>query len=81
MKITSLKNPTWVDEDNINCIATFEQLGGEEIPFTASKNDVMPYGVEIFNRLISGEFGAIAPTEPQIALPTESSGNTGVTVL
>ena len=31
----------------------------EELPFNATPHDSMPYGVELFNRAIAGEFGPI----------------------
>lgn len=35
----------------------------EVLPFGASPHDSMPYGVELFNRAMAGEFGEIAPFE------------------
>jgi hypothetical protein len=44
----------------INCIVKFSKFDIEQ-PFSANKNDPEEHGREIFARLISGEFGTIAP--------------------
>ena len=36
----------------------------EDVPFTASIDDVEPHGVEIYNRAINGDFGPIAEYQP-----------------
>ena len=36
----------------------------EVMPFGATSYDPMPYGVELYNRAVAGEFGPIAPFVP-----------------
>lgn len=62
-RLTSIKNPTWSNEDHtsIDCMITTSQFGERELPFTASPNDPSPHGVKIFNDLVSGAYGEIAP--------------------
>ena len=59
--LTSVKNPSWGDEAHtfINCIITTSQLGNEELPFTASPNDVEAHGRAIFADIVSGSYGPI----------------------
>jgi len=59
--ITSLKNPVWVNDEQINCIITLDVLGDEQLPFTASSNDVEEHGRIIFQELVNGQYGPIAP--------------------
>lgn len=59
------KNPIWDDEtgNGIFVIAKFEEIG-EELPFLATNYDTVPHGIDLFNRIIAGEFGEIAPYVP-----------------
>lgn len=59
--ITSLKNPVWVNDEQINCIITLDVFGDEQLPFTASSNDVEEHGRIIFQELVDGRYGPIAP--------------------
>ena len=59
--ITSLKNPVWVNDEQINCIITLDVFGDEQLPFTASSNDVEEHGRIIFQELVNGQYGPIAP--------------------
>ncbi|MCK9917859.1 hypothetical protein MXD81_52845 [Microbacteriaceae bacterium K1510] len=65
IEILSARNPKWVGEDGraINCLVKTNTLV-EEVPFTASMDDVEPHGRELFARCVAGEFGEIAPVEP-----------------
>lgn len=64
MKVTYryVREPHWSNDErsSINCHVFFENLG-LEVPFTASPLDSEPHGREIFERCVSGEFGAVAP--------------------
>lgn len=66
MKINyrDVRDPQWSSSErsSINCQVFFEHLG-HEVPFTASPLDSEPYGREIFERCVSGEFGAVAAEE------------------
>lgn len=59
--LTSVKNPVWGDEAHtyIDCIITLSHLGDEELPFTASPNDVEEHGRVIFTDLVAGKYGSI----------------------
>src|SRR3569832_2367478 len=57
----SVRAPRWSNENHtaIDCFVTTNTLK-TEVPFTASPNDVEPYGRKLFARCIAGEFGPIA---------------------
>jgi hypothetical protein len=59
------KDPVWNDvtEDEIFLIVKFVEFN-DEVPFTATTFDPMPYGVDLYNRAVAGEFGPIAPYVP-----------------
>jgi len=61
MNYTDVKNLKWVDVAHtaIDCEVNFEKLTEGYVHFTASPNDVEAHGVEIFNRCVAGDFGAI----------------------
>ena len=59
MTIRNVKNPTYNKNGSIDCIVTIDGIG--DVPFTASPNDSEAHGREVFQRIINGEFGAIAP--------------------
>ena len=62
-KITSVKNPVWVNDEQtaINCIITFDEFGDEEFSFSACSYDVEEHGRVIFQELVNGQCGPIAP--------------------
>ena len=67
LTIESATNPVYSTNDG-TCITLqvkfeeFEQI----MPFGATPFDTMSYGVELYNRALSGEFGEIAPyVEPE----------------
>lgn len=66
MNITSVSSPKYSKPDNstIDCLVTGTLANGQSVvnmPFTAASFDCMPYGVELYNALIAGEYGEIAP--------------------
>ena len=65
LTIQSAKDPTWANEEHtsINLIVKFEEFG-DEVPFTATPYDPMPYGVELFNNGVAGDYGTITPYTP-----------------
>ena len=67
IEILSVRNPQWAREDGnaINCWVRTNTIV-EEVPFTASKYDSEPHGREVYERCMAGEFGEIAPMEPEI---------------
>lgn len=66
IKVLSVRNPQWANDNRsaIDCLVITNTLVGE-VPFTASMHDPEPHGQEIFSRCMAGEFGEIAPMEPQ----------------
>jgi hypothetical protein len=65
MKYTSIKNPIWsnLNKTDIDCLIKFDHLD-EEVPFTASMNDICAHGRDIFNEITSGKFGVISDYIP-----------------
>jgi len=65
-QLTSLKTPRWANPEKtqIDCEITTSQFGDEVLPFTASINDVEQHGRDIFNAIVSGEYGIIADYIP-----------------
>ena len=60
LTIQYVKDPQWASEDGkiISLTVKFEEFA-EELPFGATSFDPMPYGVELYNRAVAGEFGEI----------------------
>jgi len=56
------KNPIWnnAEETSILLTVKWEEFN-EEFPFSACSYDVESYGVDLFNRAKTGEFGEILP--------------------
>jgi hypothetical protein len=67
------KDPVYGNAEgtNIQLIVKWEEFN-EEMPFGATSYDSMPHGVNLYNRALAGEFGAIAPCPP---LPLVSANN------
>lgn len=65
LTIEYAKDPAWNNEQKTSVLLTvkFEEFTGE-LPFTANPHDVMPYGVELYNKALAHEFGPIAPYTP-----------------
>jgi hypothetical protein len=69
LTIQSATNPVYANAEgtNITLQVKFEEFA-EVMPFGATPYDSMPYGVELYNRALAGEFGPIAayvpPPEP-----------------
>lgn len=66
IEFLSVRNPRWSRDDRraIDCLVKTNTLVGEHA-FTASLDDCEPHGRELYTRLLSGEFGEIAPMERQ----------------
>jgi hypothetical protein len=62
LTIQYAKNPAYSSESNqtIDLTVKFVEFA-EEMHFGATPFDPMPYGVELYNRAVAGEFGPIAP--------------------
>lgn len=80
MEYTEIKNLKWSSEEKkaIDCLVDSKVFG--IIPFTASPDDPMEYGVEIYNKCIAGDFGPIAdfipPPPPEMKLIPKIIGMT-----
>lgn len=72
-------NPVYANLDG-TCITLQVKFAefAEVMPFGATPYDPMPYGVELYNRAIAGEFGAIAPfvAPPELDQPTTQGAQT-----
>lgn len=59
------KNPVWNDDTGQAVLLDVKFVEfSDEVPFTATSYDDMPYGVDLYNRAVAGEFGPIAPYVP-----------------
>ena len=69
LTIEYAKDPAYADADG-TCVSLTVKFAefAEELPFGATPRDPMPYGVELYNRAVAGEFGEIAP--PDMPQPT-----------
>ena len=79
LTIEFASNPAYATSDNsiISLDVKFAEFG-EILPFGASAHDPMPYGVELYERALTGEFGAIAPF---VAIPEDQPTTTGAQTL
>jgi hypothetical protein len=72
LNVQTAENPQFTCEDKsqILLLVKFAEFQ-EKLPFTATSYDAMPYGVDLYNRALSEEFGPIAeyvaPPEPEAA--------------
>jgi hypothetical protein len=59
-------SPKWANADQsaIDLMVIFPHIGPDPVPFTASPDDSMAYGRNLYQRAVSGEFGEIAPADP-----------------
>lgn len=71
------KNPVYSSSDGneIALIVKWEEFP-EEMPFNATSYDIEAYGVDLYLRAKSGEFGEIAPYVPP--LPPEPIPTTNI---
>jgi hypothetical protein len=69
LTIESASNPVYAHPDGL-CITLQVKFAefNEVLPFGATPHDPMPYGVELYNRALAGEFGPIAAfVDPKVA--------------
>lgn len=72
MMYSQVKNPQWANQEQtaINCEVLFDHVPNEFLPFTAVASGDYEYTHEIFERCVTGEFGAIAkyvaPAQPAV---------------
>ena len=56
------KDPIYNNEERTSILLTVKwEEFQEEMPFGATSYDPEPYGVDLFNRAVAGEFGTVAP--------------------
>jgi hypothetical protein len=71
-------NPVYANAES-TCIVLqvkFEEFN-EVMPFGATPYDPMPYGIELYNRALAGEFGEIASyVGPELEQPTTTGAQT-----
>ena len=62
LTIESASNPKYAtaDGNSIYLDVKFVEFN-EMLPFNATPNDTMPYGVELYNNAKAGDYGPIAP--------------------
>ena len=60
MKLEYAKNPVWADADHtmIDLVIKWDTIS-QELPFTASPNDVEAHGRAIYHDAVAGRFGAV----------------------
>jgi hypothetical protein len=61
----NVKNQIYTNDigDSINCDVLF-QGSTDYIPYNATSYDPEPYGVELYNQLVAGDWGPVAPYVP-----------------
>lgn len=71
IEVLSVRDPQWANEDKsqVHCWIRTNTLIGE-VPFTAWKYDTEPHGRDVYARCLTGEFGEIAPFQPEPATGT-----------
>lgn len=67
IEIEYVLNPIYANSvgNAINCMVKFSHLS-DVVPFGATSYDPEEYGVQIFNSLLAGDFGPIAPYVPPV---------------
>jgi len=76
---TDARNPQWGDAGKtfVNVEVNFDHLDDEYVPFSANPLDTMAHGVEIYNRAVAGDFGAVADYTP----PADITGEDAMAML
>ena len=80
LTIQSATNPRWGTEDKstVHLDVKFEEFN-EVLPFLATPYDPMPYGVDLYNRAIAGEFGPIGDYVAPVTTPAPNQPSTNGT--
>jgi hypothetical protein len=78
-EVGTVSNPRWADQakTEIACVVTFpnnSMIPAKGVPFNARADDSEAHGSKLFNDLISGKYGAIAPYS-DAALPPQQQYN------
>ena len=64
--VNSAQNPVWANfaQTLIDLEVDFDELDDVFVPFTADPNDPEAHGVDLYNRAVAGEFGAVGAFVP-----------------
>ena len=70
------KNPFYQTQDQ-SCIQITVKWAefNEEMPFGAMATDVEAHGIDLYNRIIAGEFGEIGPYVPPEPTQPQTQGS------
>lgn len=72
MNYTTVDNPVYVSADNTLILCDVQFTGFDRIvPFAASASDVEPHGRQLYQELVDGKYGAIAPYVPASLAPQQ----------
>ena len=68
MNYINVKNPAYADQSGliIDCVIVLDD--DSEIPFAAASDDCTDYGVEIYNKCVNGDYGAVSEYIPPVAI-------------
>lgn len=63
-----VKNPEFIDEsrERIGCSVIFPKLQSDPVSFVAFKHDVADHGKKMYQELMAGKYGPIAPYNPKV---------------
>jgi len=77
--INSARNPRWGDYDKTYILleVDFDELDEVYVEFCARSDDIYPWGPELFNRAVAGEFGEVAERE----IPEDITGESAISVV
>lgn len=73
--IINAENPVWANAEQtaIECLIRTVEYGDTLLPFLANPNDSEEHGRNLFNKLIAGDYGVIAPyISPTVASAQEN---------
>lgn len=75
VEFTDIRNPHYLNAEGtqIGCNIDFRHLNEGFVFFVANKNDVEDHGREIFDMLVNGNFGPIAPYVAPPPLPQKTA--------
>jgi len=73
--VVSIANPVYTNSEGtgIDCDIQFAELSGTH-QFHATSYDPEPHGVEIYNDIVAGKYGAISPYVPPVVVQPPTTG-------
>ena len=76
---TNARNPQWgnLAQTFIKIEVNFDHLDEEYVSFAANPLDTMAHGIEIYNRAVAGDFGAVSAYTP----PADITGEEAMAML